>query len=330
MKNEISKQSDYEKIENPSIRIVHFIIDTIVWLILAWTITILLDRLLYLLCNEYVLGDFYILDFFITPLCYYYIMEVTFQKTVAKFFTNTKVVTTDWNKPTKKAILIRTLCRLNPITLFVRWQDKRSNTMVVKEGKNTMKDGIFQIVLGFVVMFFGLIFGYIFSVEQPHYVGRKYAVLFVTVGNTVWLLSYCIYYVRCKQQLKLLRTVAIYVISCALFALLCFYNKPFNSEKWKTELNHYRTYQGGTHSAHANGKMVVDIIESKLLIGLSISEIEELLGKNYYIGELSLKYSGDTVFFYPYSHKPLFDGCDKLSVTIQNGRCVDANFGGCD
>ena len=122
------------------IRFVHFIIDTIVWLVGTSILAFLLSVLPFSLNinNEFaMLIDHAIL--FGTFICYYYIMEVNCQKTVAKFITKTKVVTNNGNKPNKSDILARTFYRLIPLDrisfLFTRngFHDRLSNTQIIKD-----------------------------------------------------------------------------------------------------------------------------------------------------------------------------------------------------
>ncbi|MDR1761871.1 MAG: hypothetical protein LBR55_05420 [Bacteroidales bacterium] len=191
-----------------------------------------------------------------------------------------------------------------------------------------MKDTVIQLLLSIIITFIGVNFGVAFALEEPHYVGKNYVLLFVGIFNALWLVPYCIYYLKRKRKMSLWFAIAIYLIFIVPFIAIRVYKKPFNSEKWKSEINNYMYYDN--NPAHANGNMVPDIIDSKILIGLSTNEIEELLGKNYFIYDVDDVYVHDTVFQYFYSNRPLFDGCDKLSVTIKNGRCVEADFGGCD
>ena len=73
--------------------------------------------------------------------------------------------------------------------------------------------------------------------------------------------------------------------------------------------------------------MVSDIINSKMLIGLSREKVEKLLGNNYYLG--SNNNTGTTLVYF-YSHTYIFDGCDKLNVYMVNGKCTGCEFAGCD
>ena len=128
------KQLD-DKIVSSLIRFVHFIIDTIVWLIATVILTFPLK-----VGEGFALLLGYII-LFGTFICYYYIMEVKYQKTVAKFITKTKVVMNNGNKPNKSDILVRTFCRLIPLDrisfLFTRngFHDRFSSTQVIKDDR---------------------------------------------------------------------------------------------------------------------------------------------------------------------------------------------------
>ena len=137
---EEKKQLD-DKTVNSLIRFVHFIIDVVIWWIIVYLLAIILDTILGLsIPKEHQSLSAYVI-IFVSFFCYYYIMEVTCQKTVAKFITKTKVVTKNGRKPTKSDILARTFCRLIPLDqisfLFTRngFHDRLSNTQVIKDEK---------------------------------------------------------------------------------------------------------------------------------------------------------------------------------------------------
>ena len=71
---------------------------------------------------------------------YYHLFELTTGKTIGKFITKTKVVNSNYEKPSSEAILYRSLYRLVPFNAisFIGeesegWHDKWSNTIVVNE-----------------------------------------------------------------------------------------------------------------------------------------------------------------------------------------------------
>jgi uncharacterized RDD family membrane protein YckC len=71
---------------------------------------------------------------------YYYLTELYFSRSIAKFFTKTYVIMQDGSKPNYKSILKRTLCRFIPFEAFSflvgnvgGWHDSMSETYVVKK-----------------------------------------------------------------------------------------------------------------------------------------------------------------------------------------------------
>lgn len=115
------------------IRFVHFMMDTIIWFVLAAILTLGLDGndfLQRLVAYVIMLGTF---------LGYYYVMESKYHKTVAKFVTKTRVILSNGDEPDKRDILQRTLCRLIPFDtisyLFTKngFHDRLSNTTLIKE-----------------------------------------------------------------------------------------------------------------------------------------------------------------------------------------------------
>jgi uncharacterized RDD family membrane protein YckC len=77
-----------------------------------------------------------ILGILLTRFVYYLICELTTRRTVGKLITNTKVMTTDFEKPTNSKIILRTLCRFipfEPLSGFTYpWHDTITSTCVVK------------------------------------------------------------------------------------------------------------------------------------------------------------------------------------------------------
>lgn len=181
-----------------------------------------------------------------------------------------------------------------------------------------------QILLSIPCTLIGLFLAFIFSLGEPYYVGATNAILSVSLLNALWLIPYSIFYFKKKDNRGMRFAMGVYLIVVLLFVIDRFYNKPFDSNRWKTELDHTRIYD--RYPAHANGDMVPDIISSKILIGLSLSDTRKVLGENYYI----TVHETDTTLWYYYSNKKIFDGCDQLCVSIKNGRCTDTNFGNCD
>jgi uncharacterized RDD family membrane protein YckC len=81
----------------------------------------------------------YVLFMLIAFLINYCFMEFKFQKTLGKFITKTKVLTTEGERPSLNDILSRTFCRLIPFDrisfLFSKngFHDRISNTIVVND-----------------------------------------------------------------------------------------------------------------------------------------------------------------------------------------------------
>lgn len=119
-------------------RFLNFIIDFIVWLVLASITTFITG----LFINPTDSGLITILGYLLifgTFIAYYAIMEIKFQKTVGKFITKTKVVKINGEKPDNSDIIARTFYRLIPFDrisfLFVKngIHDYLSKTSVIKD-----------------------------------------------------------------------------------------------------------------------------------------------------------------------------------------------------
>ncbi|WP_139856844.1 RDD family protein [Aequorivita sinensis] len=120
------------------IRFVNFLIDFIVWLILAFIVSFIIGIFVQP-TDQGLLTLFGYVLIFGTFIAYYAIMEIKFQKTIGKFVTKTKVVKMNGEKPTDGDIITRTFCRLIPFDrlsfLFVKngIHDFLSKTKVVKD-----------------------------------------------------------------------------------------------------------------------------------------------------------------------------------------------------
>ena len=114
------------------IRFANFLIDLVIWVILAT----ILSSLLYAVNDTQWFISVIIIGSYIG---YYALMEIKFQKTIGKFVTKTKVVKVNGEKPTSSDIFSRTLCRLIPFDkvsfLFMKngFHDILSKTKVVKD-----------------------------------------------------------------------------------------------------------------------------------------------------------------------------------------------------
>ena len=132
------KQKVDKNVVGSGIRFANFLIDFIVWLILAFIISFIIG-LFVQPTDQGIITLFGYVLIFGTFIGYYAIMEIKFQKTVGKFVTKTKVVKMNGEKPENGDIITRTFCRLIPFDrlsfLFVknRIHDFLSKTKVVKD-----------------------------------------------------------------------------------------------------------------------------------------------------------------------------------------------------
>ncbi len=119
-------------------RFLNFIIDFIVWLVLASIVSFVFGLFINLTDPSLISIFGYIL-IFATFIAYYAIMEIKFQKTIGKFITKTKVVKMNGEKPENADIIARTFYRWIPFDrisfLFVKngIHDYLSKTKVVKD-----------------------------------------------------------------------------------------------------------------------------------------------------------------------------------------------------
>lgn len=114
-----------------TIRFLNFVIDMAV----ITTITLLI-ALLFDIGSQAFLPQ---ISFVLIFVAYYAFMEIKFQKTVGKFITKTRVITTEEQKPKSIIIIRRTVCRIIPFDqisyLFTLngFHDRFSGTMVIKD-----------------------------------------------------------------------------------------------------------------------------------------------------------------------------------------------------
>ncbi|WP_170180981.1 RDD family protein [Hyunsoonleella aestuarii] len=126
------------------IRLLNFIIDTFVWLILYLSFAYIFD-LYFFRFRSYLINYIYSISLgLILYLAYYCILEFSFQRTFGKFLTRTKVISKYGGEITFPIIVIRTISRLIPIDilcfLFSKngLHDKLSNTLVIKTNANNV------------------------------------------------------------------------------------------------------------------------------------------------------------------------------------------------
>ncbi|WP_417857774.1 RDD family protein [Xanthomarina gelatinilytica] len=133
------KQKVDSNVVSSGIRFLHYIIDFIIAYLLILVIFIILGLFINPTSNSFVGGLLTLITVLGTFFAYYAVMEIKFQKTVAKFITKTKVVRLDGSKPNDSEIIARTICRLIPFDgisyLFVKngLHDYLSKTKVVKD-----------------------------------------------------------------------------------------------------------------------------------------------------------------------------------------------------
>ena len=122
-------------------RFLNFIIDLVFVRILSVIAAIPIALVIFSLAPDRPRRElFIILDYLLwlgTYLLYYLMMESTFQRTVAKWVTGTKVVSAEGGKPSFRQILIRTVVRIVPfdgLSFAIAdrgWHDSWSGTKVI-------------------------------------------------------------------------------------------------------------------------------------------------------------------------------------------------------
>ena len=112
--------------------IINFMFSLFIGLLLIFTSPLMFDKFTNLgLFGNYLIG-------FVIGTIYYTLFEMYFGRTLGKFITKTKVVSTNGDKPSLNVIFIRTLCRYIPFEAFSYlgssksgWHDKLSGTKVI-------------------------------------------------------------------------------------------------------------------------------------------------------------------------------------------------------
>ena len=139
LKSKIEEQKEFDSKKVSSLtRFIHFIVDTIAFVILTMIFAFVLglfinptDQSLITLMGYLMLAA----GFF----GYYVFMETKFQKTIGKFITKTKVVNKNGTRPEVGDIVRRTFCRLIPFDrvsfLFTPngFHDRLSDTTIIKD-----------------------------------------------------------------------------------------------------------------------------------------------------------------------------------------------------
>jgi uncharacterized RDD family membrane protein YckC len=133
----LEKQATLDAVAvSPLTRLIHFVIDTIAFILLTLILSILFDLIFK---NQNIAGLMASLILFGSYLGYFIFMENKFQKTIGKFVTKTKVIKINGDKPELGDIVVRTLCRLIPFDrvsfIFTRngFHDYLSKTTVIKD-----------------------------------------------------------------------------------------------------------------------------------------------------------------------------------------------------
>lgn len=131
--NKEQKQRVDSSAVGSGVRFLNFLIDFIIWLVIAAIFTFPLSA-----NNETQMFLGYVI-MLATYIGYYALMEIKFQKTIGKFITKTRVVKMNGEKPKNSDIISRTFCRLIPFDrisfLFMKngIHDFLSKTKVVKD-----------------------------------------------------------------------------------------------------------------------------------------------------------------------------------------------------
>ncbi|WP_053991605.1 RDD family protein [Mangrovimonas sp. TPBH4] len=123
---------------NSIIRLVNFIVDSLVWLILYFSVAYILD-LYFVRFNSYLINYIYSISLgLMLFLVYYSVLEFFLHRTLGKFLTRTKVVSNLGEEITFSMIFKRSIARFIPIDVFYYLfskkglHDRLSNTLVVK------------------------------------------------------------------------------------------------------------------------------------------------------------------------------------------------------
>ena len=166
------------------------------------------------------------------------------------------------------------------------------------------------------------------NIEEPPRKGERMAVGTVVVCNLLWLIPWIIVQRRSRDRAMLRWGMLLFALIWSPFVVRSFHHPRFDSETWKRSVDPNRSYAG--YPAYGSGYMVTDIIESRVCIGKTLHQIEEILGTGHFEEPLRHQDPQKTFRFYFYSNKVLFDGCDKLGLCFENGICTSASFAGCD
>lgn len=164
------------------------------------------------------------------------------------------------------------------------------------------------------------------NIEEPPYDGELLAIATVALCNLVWFVPWTTIQLRRKDNAMVIAGLILLGLCWLPFPVGYFHHPSFDPITWKSSFDYNNLYVDERYPAHKAGHMVPDIIESGMCIGKTKTEIESLLGTDHF-HEIGLC---DSCFAYFYSGGGLFDGCNKLALRFENGRCIGASFWGCD
>ncbi len=177
--------------------------------------------------------------------------------------------------------------------------------------------------------FLGIFLALASNIEAPPHDGELLAIGTVALCNLLWFVPWTIVQQRRGARNKVIAGVVLFLLCWLHFPLRYFHHPGFDTEVWKSSTDANYSY-AGLYPAHRAGYMVPDIIASRVCIGKSLDQIEQLLGPEHFPVEYAGNLRNDTMIAYLYSNGVLFDGCNKLLLYFEKGICVKAGYGVCD
>lgn len=187
---------------------------------------------------------------------------------------------------------------------------------------------IWIIICGFI----SLALGFSQSIEAPPEKAETIAGLCFLFLNLFWVIPYTVKSYKKSNYSELRISILIYLFSATIFYFLFIYHPSFNAQKWQTEIDKTEGYVSdeklAANSAHKNGKMVHDLIYSKMLIGLTKEKVVEIMGRLYFVHPYL---ADDNISYYYGTNGKSFDGCNKVTIIFDNkGLCKEVSYMGCD
>ena len=164
-------ESTYLKFASKSKRFLNLIIDTLLIMIVSYSIikSAVGDNsvLAFLRGLESAFGESFggLIYFSLMRFIYYFVFEALFRATPGKFLTRCKVTDEEGNSPSLSSIFIRTLCRFIPFEsisflMNKNLHDNYSNSYVINQKKQQIKDNNYLIFLGFGLVLILVIYFY--------------------------------------------------------------------------------------------------------------------------------------------------------------------------